>query len=135
MNMIGVGHSLQRISGVSRLTPGLALSTLAQAFGIGFLEAVTGGRLIAVTTVLLQLSLQRSDSLLQPFHLLLNSFGLLPEAFFLLLQHQNVLHQGLKVVASQSNQFVAGQQGAAPVLANTVGSLEPASPVNLAKRT
>jgi hypothetical protein len=85
---------------VSRLTPGLPLSTLAQAFGIGFLEAVTGGRFIAVTTVLLQLSLQRSDSLLQQCHLLLSGFGLLPEAFFLLLQQQNVIHQGLKVFAS-----------------------------------
>lgn len=100
MNMIGVGHSFQSMSGVSRLTTGLALSILAQAFGSWFLEAVTGGRLTAVTTVLLQLSLQRSDSLLQQFHLLLSGFGLLPEAFFLLLQQQNVIHQGLKVFAS-----------------------------------
>jgi len=100
MNMIGVGHSFQSMSGVSRLTTGLAFSILAQAFGRWFLEAVTGGRLTAVATVLLQLNLQRSDSLLQQFHLLLSGFGLLPEAFFLLLQQQNVIHLGLKVFAS-----------------------------------
>ena len=120
MNMIGVGHSFQSMSGVPRLATGLALSILAQAFGSWFPIAVTGGRLTAITTVLLQLSLQRSDSLLQQFHLLLRGFGLLPEAFFLLLQQQNVIHQGLKVFASQGEQFVAGQQRATPVLANRV---------------
>ena len=52
MNMIGTGHFFQSMSGVALLAAGLALSVLAKAFGSWFLEAVTGGRLIAVTTVL-----------------------------------------------------------------------------------
>ena len=91
--MIGTGHFFQSMAGVALLAAGLALSVLAKAFGSWFLEAVTGGRLIAVTTVLLQLSLKRGDLLLQRFHLLL-------EAFYLLLQQQNVIYQGLEVFAS-----------------------------------
>lgn len=121
--MIGTGHSFQSMSGVALLAAGLAFSVLAQAFGSWFLEAVTGGRLIAVMTVLLQLSLKRGDLLLQCFHLLLSGIDLLPEAFYLLLQQQNVIYQGLEVFASYGNQFVAGQQRGAPVLANRVGVL------------
>ena len=113
--MIGTGHSFQSMSGVALLAAGLALSVLAKAFGSWFLEAVTGGRLIAVTTVLLQLSLKRGDLLLQRFHLLLSGIDLLSEAFYLLLQQQNVIYQGLEVFASYGNQCVAGQQRAAPI--------------------